>query len=76
MSLRRAIYGWLTEHIVGLLCLSVMDKMPCFSRVDLIVLKVSRYVTRSFPCFVLCARLVFRLFKGVSLSVGNEWRPI
>lgn len=48
--LRRAICCWLTLRIMGLLCLSVMDSVPCFTRVELMVLNISLFVTRSIPC--------------------------
>ena len=59
--------GWLTVRIVALYCFSVTKSIPCFARVELMVLNVARYVTRSVPCGGWQARFVCRLVVGVEV---------
>ena len=68
--LRRVICDWFTVRIVGLYCLGVTESVPFFTRVELMVLNVSRYVTRSVPFGVRRARFVFRLVEGVEVVRG------
>ena len=51
-------------------CFSVTESIPCFARVELMVINVVRYVTRSIPCGGRHARFVCRLVVGVE---GLGW---
>ena len=62
--------GWLTVRIMGLHCFSVTESVQCFSRVELIVLNVARYVTHAFPCGGRHARFVCRLVVGLAVVSG------
>ena len=61
MLLRSATWVRLIVKMVGLLSFRVLDRMLCINKVELIILKVSRYVTRSVSHCVRCARLDLRL---------------
>ena len=50
MMLRSAKYGWFMVIMVGVLCFSVTPSRPCRARAELMLLKVSRYVTLLSPC--------------------------
>ena len=55
-------------------CFRVLDRMLCVARVELIILKVSRYVTRSVSRCVRWARLDLRLvcvFMWLCRVYGN-----
>ena len=58
------------SKMVGLLCFRVLSSILCVARVELIILKVSRYVTRSLSRVVRFARLDARLEGGCCFGFG------
>ena len=74
MLLRSATWGRLMVKMVGVLYFRVLARILYVARVELIILKVARYVTRSLSRCVRWARLDLRLvcvFMWLCRVYGN-----